>query len=178
MLTNALIKLSPPCIRQNEGVFFHRKHPGGAEPGKAVCWSWRAPRGQEERQLSQEQRTPHDTQVTPSCLCRAPILNINPQPGSEDVPHPGNAHGSASLLPATALAPAQHCCFLCLFPPAPKPPLRVGQGLCNPWMCHSEKDVFPGENLNQHSTFTLTSITSKLPTLQASIRSTGVKAES
>lgn len=29
MLTNALIKLSPPCIRQNEGVFSTESIPGG-----------------------------------------------------------------------------------------------------------------------------------------------------
>lgn len=42
VLTNALIKVHPPSIRHNAGIFFHRKHPGGLESvallehGKAV----------------------------------------------------------------------------------------------------------------------------------------------
>lgn len=47
--------------------FFHGQHPGGPEPGKAVCWSWRARRGQEDRRLSCEQGTRCDTQVNPGC---------------------------------------------------------------------------------------------------------------
>lgn len=100
-----------------------------------------------------------------------------PQRGS-DIPCPRNIHSSTPVLPTTVLAGAHRCSFLPLFPPAPKPLLWVGQGLCSPPMCHLERDVFPEENLHQHSTFTLTSITSKLPALQASIRSTGVRTGS
>lgn len=108
MLTNGLIKLSPPCIRKNVGIF-PWKASQGAGAWESCVQSWRAGRGQGDRQLSVS-RGHAVTPGSPWAARAAP--NSNPQPGSKDIPHPWHTQGSAPALPTTALAPAQRCCFL------------------------------------------------------------------
>lgn len=169
MLTNRLIKLSPPCIRKNVG-FFPRKASQGAGAWESCVRSWRARRGQGDRQLSVS-RGHAVTPGSPWAARAAP--NTNP---------PAWLRRYSPTLAHTGLCPCppNHCpgTSSALLLSAPKPPLWAGQGLCSPPMWHSEKDVFPPENLHQHSTFALTPITSKPPALQASIRSIGVRAGS